>query len=93
MKNKLISQSFTRSWVLLPKMILLGLLTTSTIAVADLDEEYFIAHQVAQSHQIPGLLKGDTETLVNEVLAELIKTISKKKSSNSTTRTKRLHPC
>ncbi|AWY21173.1 hypothetical protein LP123_02260 [Moraxella bovis] len=78
MKNKLISQSFTRSWVLLPKMMLLGLLTTSTIAVADLDEEYFIAHQVAQSHQIPGLLKGDTETLVNEVLAELIKTHKQK---------------
>lgn len=55
------------------KLMLLGLLATSTIAVADIDDEYFIAHQVAQSHQIPQLLKGDTKTLTDDVIVKLLK--------------------
>lgn len=78
MKNKLISQVFTRRWISLPKMMSLGILAISTTAVAEIDDKYFIAHQVAQSHQVLNLLKGDTESLSDDMLAKLIKTHKQK---------------
>lgn len=77
MKNKPISQILTTGHLRL-KLVLLGSLMTSTIATANLDDEYFIAHQVAQSHQVSNLLKGDGKTLVDEIIAELIKTHKQK---------------
>lgn len=80
MKNKSTSQAVIQIRILLLKLISIGILTTPSIVMADLNEAYFIAHQVAQSHQIPKILKGNTKDLVDEILAELIKNHKQKES-------------
>lgn len=79
MKSSSRVQMFMCQKCSLLKLLLLGLLTVSAIAVAELDDEYFIAHQVAQSYQIPKLLKGgDGQVLADEVIVNLAKTHEQK---------------